>query len=494
MISANKSQADIAGHRWWSLSVVSLGTFMVTTDIGLLSIALPAIIAELHADLALAGWIVLIYALVTAALYLPCGRLSDLVGRARVYRVGFFLYALTSLIAGFSQDAWQLIFLRGLQAVGSALIMTNSFAMVTAIFPPEERGRAMGIAGGTVSALGYTLGPVIGGLLTYALGWRSNFYLTALLAFGGFAAACYVLRDDAHGPSGPTTKESFDFIGAFSFGIGVGALLLGLTTGQKAGWTSLMTLGEVGGGLACLLLFVWWEAHHRYPLLDLRLFRIRAFSYGNIARLISFMAISLNNLVLPLFLQLGMGLDPLKAGLLVAPTPLGLALLAPLTGWLSERVSVRLLTAVGLTVKAIACVLLAFVSLDASPLDLVLRLGLLGIGLGIFQTPNNNALMSSLPRERLGVGSSFLSVVRSLGHSGGAALATAIVSARLLALTGQGALHDLQGGTQMNVGPVLPAFMEGFYYAYLAAALLCITGAVVSALPAGDDRHKPRFA
>ena len=119
MISANKSQADIAGHRWWSLSVVSLGTFMVTTDIGLLSIALPAIIAELHADLALAGWIVLIYALVTAALYLPCGRLSDLVGRARVYRVGFFLYALTSLIAGFSQDAWQLIFLRGLQAVGS---------------------------------------------------------------------------------------------------------------------------------------------------------------------------------------------------------------------------------------------------------------------------------------------------------------------------------------------------------------------------------------
>ena len=158
---------------------------MVTTDIGLLSIALPVIITDLHADLALAGWIALIYALVTASLYLPCGRLSDMIGRAKVYRVGFFLYAATSLVAGFAQDAWQLIFLRGLQAIGSALIMTNSFAMVAAIFPPEERGRAMGIAGGTVSALGYTLGPVIGGLLTYTLGWRSNFFLTSLLSFIG---------------------------------------------------------------------------------------------------------------------------------------------------------------------------------------------------------------------------------------------------------------------------------------------------------------------
>ena len=142
---------------------------MVTTDIGLLSISLPVIITDLHADLALAGWIALIYALVTASLYLPCGRLSDMIGRAKVYRVGFFLYAVTSLIAGFAQDAWQLILFRGLQAIGSALVMTNSFAMVAAIFPPEERGRAMGIAGGTVSALGYTLGPVIGAILLQIL-------------------------------------------------------------------------------------------------------------------------------------------------------------------------------------------------------------------------------------------------------------------------------------------------------------------------------------
>ena len=464
---------------------------MVTTDIGLLSIALPVIITDLHADLALAGWIALIYALVTASLYLPCGRLSDMIGRAKVYRVGFFLYAATSLIAGFAQDAWQLIFFRGLQAIGSALIMTNSFAMVAAIFPPQERGRAMGIAGGTVSALGYTLGPVIGGVLTYALGWRANFFLTSLLSFIGFAAACYLLRDDSDGSDRHGPKESFDFAGAVSFALAICALLLGLTAGQKAGWTSVLILSGLGLGLATLAFFIWWEAGNRFPLLDLRLFKIRAFSYGNIARLISFMVISLNNLVMPFFLQLVMGLDPLRAGLLVAPTPLALALLAPLAGWLSEQVSARLLTAGGLTLKAIACVLLAYVSVTASSFDLVLRLGLLGLGLGIFQTPNNNSLMSSIPRERLGVGSSFLSVVRSLGHSAGTALATAIISARLLAITGGDAIDDLKSATSMGAGAVLPAFMEGLRYAFLTAAALCVLGAVISALAGEINRSKP---
>ena len=482
MISSHGYEPLTQRHRWWSLAVVSLGTFMVTTDIGLLSIALPVIITDLHADLALAGWIALIYALVTASLYLPCGRLSDMIGRAKVYRVGFFLYAVASLIAGFAQDAWQLILFRGLQAIGSALIMTNSFAMVAAIFPPEERGRAMGIAGGTVSALGYTLGPVIGGVLTYALGWRSNFFLTSSLALIGFLAACYLLRDDADAPARQGAKESFDVPGAVSFAFAICALLLGLTTGQRAGWSSVLILSELGFGLATLIFFIWWEAASRFPLLDLRLFQIRAFTFGNIARLLSFMVISLNNLVMPFFLQLAMGLDPLQAGLLIAPTPLALAVLAPLAGWFSERVPVRLLTALGLTLKAIACILLAYVSVTASSFDLVLRLGLLGLGLGIFQTPNNNSLMSSIPRERLGVGSSFLSVVRSLGHSAGTALATAIISARLLAITGAEAIDDLKNAASIGAGAVLPAFMDGFRYAFLTAAALCIVGAVISAL------------
>src|SRR4249920_3232463 len=178
-----------ARSRWWSLSVASIATLIVTADTGQLSVALPVIITEFHADLALASWIALVYALITASLYLPCGRMSDLVGVGRLFLAGFVIYALSSLAAALAQGAGQLILFRSLQAAGSALIMANNFALVTALFPPEERGRAMGIAGGTISAMGYTLGPVLGGLLTHGFGWRSNFYVSAALACVGLGAA-----------------------------------------------------------------------------------------------------------------------------------------------------------------------------------------------------------------------------------------------------------------------------------------------------------------
>jgi MFS family permease len=190
--------------RWLSLSVASLATLLVTADTGQLSIALPVIITEFNADLTLASWIALVYALITASLYLPCGRLSDLVGIGKVFSAGFLLYSASALAAGWSQNAEQLILFRAFQAAGSALIMANNFALVTALFPPEERGRAMGISGGTVSALGYTLGPVLGGLLTYAFVWRSN------------------------------SKEPFDFPGTITFALSISLLLLGLATAQKA--------------------------------------------------------------------------------------------------------------------------------------------------------------------------------------------------------------------------------------------------------------------
>ncbi len=466
--------------------MVSLAIFMVTTDIGLLSIALPVIITELSADVALAGWIALIYALVTASLYLPCGRLSDLFGRAKVFRIGFLLYAASSLAAALAHSGGQLIFFRACQAIGSALIMANSFALVTSLFTPQERGRAMGIAGGTVSALGYTLGPVIGGLLTYTFGWRANFSLTAFLAFGGFTAACILLRDDTETDPRPARQDSFDFIGAVTFALGISAILLALTASQGT-WHGTSVWGQCLIGLFALGFFVWWEKRTQSPLLDLDLFRIPTFAFGNVARLTSFIAISLSSLLMPLFLQLALKLDPLHSGLLIAPTPLALALLAPVTGWLSERMSARILCAAGLLIKSTACVLLALIALETTSFDIVLRLGLLGVGLGLFQTPNNNSLMSSLPKNRLSIGSSFLSIVRSLGHSGGTALATAIVSARLLALTGQTSLRELSGSTGTDA-TVLTAFMQGFRLAYGAAAVLCFVGAVLVALPKTDRK------
>ena len=188
--------------RWWSLAVASLATLIVTADSGQLSIAMPLIIKDLHADLSLASWLALVYAFVTASLYLPCGRLSDVLGVGKLFLAGFVLYSLSSFAAGMTEAALQMIFFRATQAAGSALIMANNFALITALFPREERGRAMGIAGGTVSALGSTLGPVLGGVLTHSFGWRANFYLSGSLAMIGFVAARRLLPPESFKPTG----------------------------------------------------------------------------------------------------------------------------------------------------------------------------------------------------------------------------------------------------------------------------------------------------
>jgi len=469
-------------NRWWSLSVASIATLIVTADSGQISIALPAIITEFNADLTLASWIALVHALITASLYLPCGRLSDLVGIGKLFLAGFILYAASSIAAGFAQGAGSLLFFRAMQAGGSALVMANNFALVTALFPPEERGRAMGIAGGTISAMGYTLGPVLGGLLTHGFGWRSNFYVSAGLAVAGFGAARFLLPPESFAGS-TAKKEPFDIAGALTFALSISLLLFALMVLQKgAEQKSLVGLAALGG-IVALGFFLWWEKRQSFPLLDLALFRIPAFTLGNTARWISFVAMSVNNLLMPFFLQLVMGLDPLRAGFLVAPTPFAMALLAPVTGWMSERFAPERLCALGLALTGGALVFLSFLSAGATAFEVVFGLAWLGFGMGLFQTPNNNLLMSAVPRHRLGIGSSVLSIVRSLGYSTGAALAAAIVSGRLVAVTGQSSLQAFGGQLGFESGSsVLVAFLQGYRYAYLTAAILCFVGAAVSAV------------
>jgi len=481
MATPNTAASSAARSRWWSLSVASIASLIVTADSGQLSIALPLIITEFKADLTLASWIALAYALITASLYLPCGRLSDLVGVGRLFLAGFLLYGASSIAAGSAQSSAQLIIFRALQAAGSALIMANNFALVTALFPPAERGRAMGIAGGAISAIGYTLGPVIGGLLTHGFGWRSNFFLSALLAFAGFGAARFLLPLESFRGSA-VKREPFDLTGALAFAWSISLLLIGLATAQKAGWQSSLVNLTLTGGLVALGFFIWWEKRARFPLLDLGLFRIPAFSLGNSARWISFVTMSVNNLLMPFFLQIAKGLDPLYAGFLVAPTPLAMALLAPLTGWMSERFIPERLCAIGLAVTGVAFVLLSFLSPASSSIEIISWLALLGIGMGVFQTPNNNLLMTAVPRQRLGVGSAFLSIVRSVGYSTGATLTASIVGAQL-AVTGQTSLQILVQELATGGGALgLAAFLRGFRLACMVAAALCFLGAAISAV------------
>jgi MFS family permease len=197
---------------------------------------------------------------------------------------------------------------------------------------------------------------------------------------------------------------------------------------------------------------------------------------------------SVSNLLMPFFLQLAMGLDPLRTGILVAPTSVAMAFLAPVTGWMSEKFASERLCALGLAVNGVALIFLSFLEPGSSALEVIFGLGLMGVGMGIFQTPNNNLLMSSVPRHRLGVGSSVLSIVRSLGYSIGATLATAIVSYSLLSSTGATSLQNLAVGAGIGAdSPVLAAFLRGYHYAFLIAAAVAFAGALISLWPARRD-------
>ena len=489
MINPREESPSPPRSRWWSLAVASLATLIVTADSGQLSIAMPLIIKDLHADLSLASWIALVYALVTASLYLPCGRLSDVLGVGKLFLAGFVLYSVSSFAAGMAEAAVQMIFFRATQAAGSALIMANNFALITALFPREERGRAMGIAGGTVSALGYTLGPVLGGLLTHSFGWRANFYLSGSLAIIGFVAARKLLPTESFKPS-DEKKTPFDITGAIMFGAGISLLLFSLALAQKGSWREPAVSSTALFAVATLGVFIRLEKRATFPLLDLNIFRIAAFTLGNIARWFSFITMSVSNLLMPFFLQLALGLDPLRAGLLVAPTPFAMALLAPVTGWLSERFSPERLCAVGLAVNGAALVLLALLQTDATAFEVATGLALLGVGMGIFQTPNNNLLMSSVPRHRLGIGSSVLSIVRSLGYSIGATLAATIVGHFLVIATGETSLQSLSESAGISGDtPALAAFLRGYRWAYLTAAAIAFAGAAVSVWPAAESKN-----
>lgn len=351
----------------------------------------------------------------------------------------------------------------------------------------------MGFSGGMISALGFMVGPPLGGFLTHALGWRSVFYVPAILAAVGFLAARFILIEEDKTRQRARREEPFDFTGTVTFALCLSSLSLALTTGQSELWHAPLVRGEFLAALASLVFFIWWEARARYPLLDLQLFRIRPFATGNVARLASFVTLSMSQLIMPFFLQLGLALDPFRAGLLMAASSLGLGVLSPVSGWLSDRIGSNLLSSAGLALMGVSFAALAFLQLGSAPFDIALRLGFLGIGLGLFQTPNNNSLMSSIPHERLGVASSFLSIVRSLGLSIGVALASAIVSARLVAVTGQTSLQNLKGAVSPEGNALfLSAFMQGYRYTYLTAGVLCFVGALVSSIR-GSVRDKGAF-
>jgi len=469
---------DPYARKWLTLLVVSVGTFMATLDSSIVNISLPSITQALNTDLPTVQWVVTAYLLTITSLLLSFGRLGDILGRKPVYTAGFVVFTAASVICGLAQTIEQLILLRALQGVGAGMMMAISPAIVSAAFPSKERGKALGLHA-TAVATGASLGPTLGGMLIHFMDWRMVFFARVPVGIIGIALAVLVLRERAEG----SRKQRFDLTGAALLSVALSSLLLGMNRGQTEGWDSPATVLLLA--LFALLSAAFLAVEYRVvqPMLDLSLFRYRVFAASNLSAMLSFMASSGTIFLMPFFLISVQGFDPTQAGALMTVSPLTIAVVGPVSGWLSDRVGSRGLSSLGIAVSCLGLVLLSDLRPGAAPFDVAWRLAMTGLGQGLFQPPNNSCIMSSVPRDRLGIAGGMLATMRNLGMSLGVAIAGAVYSTRYS--------HALAGNATpgLNQESILTASMVGFHDAYLVAAAFAAIG-IFASLVRGQDRPK----
>ncbi len=421
-----------AGSRKWSiLLAVGIGTFMSALDGSIVNAVLPKVREALGTTVAGIEWVVSIYLLVVSGVLLGFGRLGDLRGHRGVYLTGLGGFVVTSALCGIAPSARWLVAARGLQALAAAMLFANSPAILTLTFPPAERGRALGLQS-TMTYLGLSAGPPLGGLLTAHLGWRAIFFVTVPVGLVGFALGRAVVpRDEPHGE-----VARFDLLGATTFFVGLFGLLLALDQGHAWGWRSPITLGLIGASLVVLAVFVAIERRRAHPMLDLSLFRHRAFTGSAFSAVASYVGEYAILFLLPFYLVQARGIPVQHAGALLAALPLVMLVAAPIAGELSDRLGPRRFTVAGMAVLTAGLLLLARDGPATPTWRIAGALAIAGLGLGLFIAPNNSRLLGAAPPHRRGIASGVLAAARNVGMVLGVGLAGAVYTT-VLARTGE---------------------------------------------------------
>jgi EmrB/QacA subfamily drug resistance transporter len=435
-----------AYNRWAVLGNVSLGTFMATLDGSIANVALPTISGQLNVPLHDVQWVLTAYLLTICATLPIMGKISDLFGRSRVYNYGFLLFAAGSVLCALSGTLPLLIVSRILQALGASCLMTNSQAIVAEIFTAGDRGKAIGIVG-TMVSLGSLTGPGLGGVLVDYLGWASIFWINVPIGIIGFIAGLFILPKDSKRGG----QEPFDYAGSALFMVGMVSLLYTLSNAQDWGWLSGAVLSGSIVAIAALGVFYVWERRTRYPMLDFSLYRNRTFAIGNITALFSFVALFFINVMLPFYMQNVLGFSAEKTGYIMMVNPICMAVVAPLSGWLSDKIGPNLLTTAGLTINAVAFALLNTLGTQESAWMVGLHLALFGIGGGLFQSPNNSSIMGAVPKPKLGTAGGLNALVRNIGMVTGIAVSVSLYSTRLNELSPSAAPADAALGALHTV-------------------------------------------
>lgn len=482
MKAARTEPGTLPGNQWMVLFSVGLGLFMVVIDISILNIAMPTLARTMNASLEEIEWALIAYSVALTGLVPFFGRVSDVVGRKRLFLAGLLIFALASLLAGISPTILWLIAARVLQAAGGALITSNTLAIITDTFPVGKRGVAMGVQAIIISG-GAAVGPTLGGFLVTHLGWQSVFFVNVPIGIVGALVAVLVL---------PTfrsnrTLEPIDWIGAVAFLGGMSSLLLGLTRGPAWGWSSFPVDLLIIGGLVVMSLFILRESRTPYPLVDLSLFRIREFAAAQMAGLFATISLSSLTFLLPFYWQGLRGFSAQTAGLLMLPVPLTLMIIAPLSGKASDTFGSRGIATTGMLFIMAGLFMVSQLTETMPVQQVLLRLMVFAAGFGMFIAPNNNSVMSCVPPQKRGISGGLLGMFRYFGQAVGIAFAGTLFVLLASDVSGDG-MHLLSSlGSGDSLAPDVlsnshTAFIHGMSGVALAGALFAGIGAVLSVL------------
>ncbi|MGE5674381.1 MAG: MFS transporter [Mycobacterium leprae] len=450
-----------SSYKWLVLGVVGVGTFMSALDGNVVNIVIPTIQHQFHATLGGVSWVSTAYLLVICSLLLTFGRLGDLMGYKNVYSTGYAIFGLGSFLCGMTGSLTGLVMARILQGIGAAILMALGPALITTSFPPTERGKALGMQA-TLTYLGLTIGPSLGGMISQRFGWHWVFWINVPVSIAGGLLALTLLR-----PNAERKEQQFDLGGAAVLALGLTALLMALSQAEDWGWVSPVTISLWVGGLAAMVLFVWQETRVPQPMMPVWLLRTPAIAAGVLAAFLQYAVVFMLTFLLPFYLTNVRGLGPEQAGLVMTAQPLVMVAVAGLSGAVSDRIGTRWPASFGMAVLSVGLFLVSRAGVDHSQAVLMLSLALVGLGSGFFTAPNNSSIMGAAPRGHQGVASGLLAVARNVGMVTGIA-----VSGSLAAY-----LQASQEARGVGAGP---AFLGAFQRTLLIAAALGIVGTIFS--------------
>ena len=453
-------------NKWSVLLIVIITTFMATLDGSIVNVALPNMAKALNVSTSGIQFVATSYLIVIAGVILVFGKLGDMIGKTKMFTIGIALFTIGSLLCGLSGTYPVLIVARVIQAIGAAGTMANSQGIVTEIFPANERGKALGIVG-TAVALGSLVGPGLGGLIVGAIGWEYIFFINLPIGIIAVIAALKLFPKTQH-----KTDQKLDMTGSVLFLVAIVPLFVSLNESVHLGFANPLILSGFAVSVLSFIAFIFIEHSKANPLVQLNMFSNRLFSLSIFCGFISFVAIFCHNILLTFYLQYVRAYSPSFSGMIMMVYPLILTAVAPLSGHLSDKIGSEVLTFIGLGLSSIGLLLMSTVGANSSLFYLIGIIAIMSVGMGMFQSPNNSLVMSTVSRDKLGVAGSINALIRNVGMVCGIALATTLLYSMMSFKLGIRVTSYIPGRSDV--------FIFGMHIVYLVAGGISLLGALLT--------------